>query len=296
MTTPQTLAILFADVSGSTRLYEKLGDRAALQAVEMVLDLLRKSVAAYRGRVVKTIGDEIMAVFPGADECLQAACDMQTRVSGLPPYGEIQLAIRIGFHFGAVIEESNDFYGDAVNTAARMAGIAKGTQIITTAATVDALSALLRQSTREITALAVKGKQSEIRVCEVLWQGGDDVTMLAGTHGRSAAIPVLRLSHKGRELLVDSEAVHIGRDATHQIVVADKMASRLHGRIERRVDKFYYIDLSTNGTYVTVEGDMETCLRRDQTMLRGSGILSFGHTAADPGTETVSYVVEYRQA
>jgi class 3 adenylate cyclase len=291
----RNLAILFADVSGSTTLYEKLGDRAALKAVEQVIDLLRRSVATYQGRVVKTIGDEVMAVFRDADAAVQAASDMQTRVAALPTFADARLAIRIGFHFGAVLEENGDYFGDAVNTAARMAGLAKGGQIITTAPTVRALSPLLQEGTREVAALAVKGKQAEVQVCEVLWQSGEDVTMLAArAHASTEA--VLRVAHGIQELLMDAAltTVQIGRDASHQIPIADKMASRLHGRIERRGDKFYYVDLSTNGTYLTIEGDVETVLRRDQAMLRGRGTLSFGHSASDPGAELVTFVCEYR--
>jgi class 3 adenylate cyclase len=292
----RNLAILFADVSGSTTLYETLGDRAALKAVDVVVDLLKRTVTAYRGQVVKTIGDEVMAAFPDADTALQAASDMQTRVTALPPFGETTLAIRIGFHVGAVLEENGDYFGDAVNTAARMAGFAKGGQIITTGATVQALSPLLRESTREVAALSVKGKQSEVEVCEVLWQTGDDLTMLASKGAQASTEAVLRVAHGISELLMDSglTVVQIGRDAHHQIPIADKMASRLHGRIERRGDKFYYADLSTNGTYVTLDGDVETVLRRDQVMLRGRGTLSFGHSATDPGAELVTFVCEYR--
>jgi len=292
----RNLALVFADVSGSTRLYEKLGDRAALAAVESVIDLLKQSVAAYRGTVVKTIGDEVMAAFPDADAALQATSDMQNRVSALPPFGDVQLAIRVGFHFGPVLEENGDYFGDAVNTAARMAGFAKGGQIITTGATVEALSPMLRESTREVAALSVKGKQSEVQVCEVLWQTGDDLTMLASNRGPAMIESVLRLMHGVRTLEMDDSlpAVQIGRDATHDISIADRMASRLHGRIERRADRFYYVDLSTNGTYVTLEGDAETVVRRDQVLLRGRGTLSFGHSASAPGAEVVTFVCEIR--
>jgi class 3 adenylate cyclase len=292
----RNLAILFADVSGSTTLYEKLGDRAALAAVESVLEILKRSVAANRGRVVKTIGDEVMAVFRDADTALQAASDMQTRVAALPTFGDARLAIRVGFHFGPAIEENGDYFGDAVNTAARMAGLAKSGQIITTAATVASLSPLLREGTREVAALAVKGKQAEVQVCEVLWQTGEDVTMLAAKLAQASTEPVLRLAHGARTIMMDGDlaTVQIGRDASHHIPITDKMASRLHGRIERRGDKFYYVDLSTNGTYITVEGDVETCLRRDQAMLRGRGTLSFGHSASEAGAELVTFVCEYR--
>jgi len=128
---PHVLAVLFADVSGSTALYEKLGDRAALAAVESVLNLLKRAVAVQQGRVVKTIGDEVMAVFESADAALQAAVDMQTQVTELPAVGDVCLGIRVGFHAGPVLEERGDVFGDAVNTAARLAGLANGGQIIT---------------------------------------------------------------------------------------------------------------------------------------------------------------------
>jgi class 3 adenylate cyclase len=290
------VAILFADVSGSTTLYERLGDRQALRAVEQVIDLLRRAVSTYHGRVVKTIGDEVMAVFRDADTALQAASDMQTRVAALPTFADARLAIRIGFHYGATLEENGDYFGDAVNTAARMAGLAKGGQIITTAATVAALSPLLREGTREVAALSVKGKQAEVQVCEVLWQTGEDLTMLAAKLAQASTEAVLRITHGSRTVVMDGDlaTVQIGRDLSHQVPITDKMASRLHGRIERRGDKFYYVDLSTNGTYLTIEGDVETVLRRDQAMLRGRGTLSFGHSATDPGAELVTFVCEYR--
>ncbi|MCU0805538.1 MAG: adenylate/guanylate cyclase domain-containing protein [Burkholderiales bacterium] len=294
--TERPVAILFADVSGSTTLYERLGDREALRAVESVLDILRRNVAAYRGRVVKTIGDEVMAAFPDADGALQAASDMQNGVASLPAFGDVRLAIRVGFHYGPALEDKADFFGDAVNTAARMAGLAKAGQIITTAATVAALAPLLRASTREVAALAVKGKQDAVQVCEVLWQPDAEVTMLAPKHVAAATEPVLKLSHGARTLVMDSAtgAVQIGRDASNTFAVSDRMASRLHGRIERRGDKFYYVDLSTNGTYLTVQGDAETVLRRDQAMLRGRGTLAFGHSASQPDADVVSFVCEDR--
>jgi adenylate cyclase len=292
----RNLALLFADVSGSTKLYEKLGDRAALSAVEAAIDIMKRSVAAYQGTVVKTIGDEVMAAFPDANAALQAASDMQTHIVALPPFGDVQLQIRIGFHAGEVLEENGDYFGDAVNVAARMAGFAKAGQIITSGPTVETLSPMLRESTREVAALSVKGKQAEMVVCEVLWQTGDDLTMLASNRGPAQVETVLRLMHGVRTLVMDGSlaAVQIGRDAGHEIPITDKMASRLHGRIERRADRFYYVDLSTNGTYVTLDDGVETVLRRDQALLRGRGTLSFGHSASAPGAELVTFVCEVR--
>ncbi len=292
---PRVLAVLFADVSGSTSLYEKLGDRAALAAVESVLSLLKRTVAAREGRVVKTIGDEVMAVFESADEALQAAVDMQIQVTELPAVGEVRLGIRVGFHAGPVLEERGDVFGDAVNTAARLAGLANGGQILTSGPTVEAVSPRAREKTRDLDSLPVKGKHEEIRVFEVLWQDAGETTMMAPRGAPLAPLaPTLRVEHAGRVLRVEPgrSSILFGRDAGNDIVIADRMASRVHGRIERRRDKFYYVDLSSNGTYITNEGDTELVIRRDQLMLRGRGRICFGHSAGDPDAEVVIFACE----
>ena len=81
-----------------------------------------------------------MCVLPQADTGLLAATDMQTKVMALPLVSNVKRAIRVGFHFGPVIEEHNDVFGDTVNLASRMAGLAKGQQIITTLATVQQMA------------------------------------------------------------------------------------------------------------------------------------------------------------
>jgi adenylate cyclase len=223
-----------------------------------------------------------------------AAC-MQGRIAALPAFGDTRLGVRIGLHAGSVLEEGGDVYGDAVNTAARMTELAKSGQIVTTGATVEALPEQLRDATRDLDLLAVKGKQDELHVYELLWRDDEDLTVL-GTRG---AVPLagdcgLRLQHGGRTLLMgaDLPMVLLGRDTDNNIVIQHRSASRLHGRIERRRDRYFYTDLSTNGTYVTIAADAEILLRREQIMLRGRGRLAYGHAAADPRAELVLFSVE----
>ena len=70
------MAVLFADISGSTRLYEQLGDARAFATIDNCLDMLRRLTVAHQGRVIKTIGDEIMAVFPDASSAVLASSEM----------------------------------------------------------------------------------------------------------------------------------------------------------------------------------------------------------------------------
>jgi predicted component of type VI protein secretion system len=83
----------------------------------------------------------------------------------------------------------------------------------------------------------------------------------------------------------------IGRDLAGDVVLTGKNASRQHARIERRRDQYFLIDESTNGTYVTTDGDAELLLRRDQVLLRGSGLVSFGAASTDPDAETLRFTL-----
>jgi adenylate cyclase len=100
MTQTQTLAILFADVSGSTRLFELRGDVEARRIIAGVLGVMTQIVHQHGGTVIKTIGDEIMCTFPGAVNGVQAACDMQRRVSTDPAFVCDNIGLRIGMHYG----------------------------------------------------------------------------------------------------------------------------------------------------------------------------------------------------
>lgn len=286
-----TVAVLFADIAGSTRLYEVLGDERAKALIDEAITEMRAITARHGGRVVKTIGDEVMCVFDSPERGFIAATDMQLRIDRLPTESNTKRKIRVGFHAGPVIEQDGDVFGDTVNTAARMAGLAKGLQIITTRATVDLLPPALAAGTRDIAALSVKGKADDLAVCEVIWQESDDLTMTAPSVVIAAPEAALLLTHGGRSLTLNAAkpAATLGRDAGSDLVIADPKASRNHARIERRRDKFYLADQSTNGTFVTFEGEAEMSLRREEVMLRGAGRIVFGHSAAESATEVVQF-------
>jgi class 3 adenylate cyclase len=277
---PQDRCVLFADVAGSTRLYEKLGDTEAKHTIERCLKRVSMAVESFGGRVIKTIGDAVMAVFTDTESCLQAACQMQQRVAELPRVGAMPLAIRVGFHSGPVLEENGDVFGDAVNLAARLVELARVDQIITSGTSVDRLSALTRQATRELNPVTVKGKAEPVRVCEVIWKDEGDLTLMAATPVSVAPVRVeLRLRHANADVTLapDWEVLTLGRDKTCDVVIADQLASRQHVKFERRGEKIVLIDQSTNGTWIAMAGEAERVLRREQVVVLRAGRLSFGH-------------------
>ena len=283
-------AILFADVSGSTALYELLGDKPAAKAIEAVLGALREVIASRDGLVVKTIGDEVMVVFNNPEAACEAAREMQQRMATWPPISGAKLAIRIGFHHGLVLEDKGDFWGDGVNTAARLAGLAKAGQILTTGATANALPGIQRGNLRDLDAISVKGKQDAVRVFELMWGDTEDSTAYArpAASANVQASLTLEIGERTIGFPRDKQVLILGRENTCDIVMQEKTASRKHARIEKKGVQYVLVDESTNGTYVAIEGEREVLLRRDSVMLRGRGKIALG-TSTDTAVVLVLF-------
>lgn len=287
-------AVVFVDISGSTRLYESLGDAPALDRVARVLAILQSVTEESGGRVVKGVGDGLMCAFDAAETALGAARAMQERIEGQRALGNLDLGIHVGCHYGPVIENSGDLYGDTVNVAARVAGLARVAQILTTEDTIGRLSSTAREHTRLLDRVPVKGKQAALPIYEVLWQEGDDLTML-GTRFGSERQTRLVLRHEGHDLAVEEgglASVTLGRDAGCEIVIADRRASRLHAHIERRRNKFVLVDHSANGTWVGIHGFDEVVLRREELILSGQGVIGFGQSPSNEGAERVEFACQ----
>lgn len=282
-------AILFADVSGSTKLYESVGDTLGHRTIRGYVEMMKRATEAQGGRVVKTIGDEVMAVFSTADAAARAAIAMQMGSGELPEVNAQRLLLRIGFHGGPVLQKENDVFGDTVNLAARLSGQAQGGQVILSRQTAEVLGPELRVMARDLYGVQVKGKSEEVALSELVWKRDEDATVLASLRAPAKAAPasVLRLRYRDAEIARrrDRDAEVIGRDPECGVPIADEMASRRHCTIERRKDKWVLKDHSTNGTYVTLEGDSEITLRREELVLRKHGWIACGQSRA--GTQEV---------
>jgi class 3 adenylate cyclase len=135
------VAILFADVVGSTQLYDEFGDTKASETVALCLDVMKDATYQFNGTVIKTIGDEVMSTFESVDDAMGAAVMMQSRVTSETNRDDgIPVSIRIGCHYGPVVQEQNDIFGAAVHTANRMTSQAKAKQIVISGFTVEKMS------------------------------------------------------------------------------------------------------------------------------------------------------------
>lgn len=132
----RSLSMLFTDLKGSTQLYERVGDLRAFELVRRHFDVLREIVAAHDGAVVKTIGDAVMASFHDPVPALAAAAAMQRRIAEV---GNGELMLKVGLHDGPCIavtlNDRLDYFGQTVNIAARVQGLASAGEIVVTGST-----------------------------------------------------------------------------------------------------------------------------------------------------------------
>ena len=289
-------AILFADIAGSTRIYQALGDDRAQVCVAACLTRLTEIAARHEGVLIKTIGDEIMCRFPSADAALRAACAMHEMLRDDPPPCALPMSVRIGMHYGSVILEAGDVFGDAVNVGARLVDVAKSGQIITTDETVQRLVGDgLRDKARLFDRASLPGRSQEVGIYEVLWEANADVTMIARITSiqRAPLSSRLRIMYGGGELVQEpTDTVTIGRDLQCNLVVASELASRQHARIEYSRGKFVLTDQSTNGTFVQIDGSPEVYLRREALPLSGTGAICLGRTCAQETEHLIRFACE----
>lgn len=290
------LSVLFADVSGSARLHEKLGDAEALRAVERCMKRMERAVKAFDGHIVKQGDDELMAEFKLADEAFLSAIEMQQRVADLPPVSGIKLAIRVGFSHGLADKEDGALVGEVVNAAAHLAGLAKPGQVLTSVQAQIALSPTLQLSTRDLGSVVAKGKFPGMRIFELIAPDASILeTKSEDSLGESKNSPAqgtkLRLRYAGELVVLDkrSQVVNMGRDIESDIVIHDRRASRHHVQIERRDGKFILTDKSTNGTFVTINGQPEMLLRKEECVLHGKGMICFAASANSPDADCVEF-------
>ncbi|HKQ30669.1 MAG TPA: adenylate/guanylate cyclase domain-containing protein [Burkholderiales bacterium] len=285
--------ILFADISGSTTLYEKMGDTLAQYQIGDRLEKIAGVVTTHQGKVIKTIGDEIMCRFETPAEALRASCEIHKLMQCQTDVNGVVLSTRIGIHHGPAILKDNDLFGDAVNVAARVTSLAKARQTLTTETTVAALSADTGLNTRQLDQAHVKGKQEALVLHEVIWEQ-ENLTVLATSYSSLGAAEriVLRYGETTKVVERNNAGFTIGRDPSCQLQLLSSIASRLHGKIEYRGGKFLYVDNSANGTYVRSPELGELFLRREELPLFGSGIIACGEKINDESPHLIRFSCE----
>ncbi len=225
----KTVAVLIADVCGSTPLYESSGNLKALSLIADCLDNIAQVVDEEGGTVLRSKGDDVLCTFPSADSAVQAASRMMEAQAGSP------LEIHIGINYGPVVQDRGGIFGDVVNIAGRMQSMAKPGEIITTESVYQELSDDLRRQIRLLDSLTVKGKSEPMNVYAV-FKDDTQVTYYVGEDGRHTvhpkdlhrvAGPKIQVTlHYGGRTIVRRDGgpgFHIGRAGSCDLIIDEAL-------------------------------------------------------------------------
>jgi adenylate cyclase len=276
--------VVFADLVGSTSMFERLGDETASRFVTQLVGALSQVFEQHSGRVVKLLGDGLFVVFPQEGDALAACISIQKRFlekpiraggSGAP------VQMQMGIESGEVVEIDGDCFGDTVNSAARLADLAGAAQILTTQNVWSALGPLQQASLRSLGAMHLRGRAEASHVYRVEWQSGrdEDATMMGRSMADQASPQVLSLEGGGQTVKIDARslAISIGRGTGASLALNDPRVSRMHATLEWRGGQFVLSDASSYGTWVYFGKQSEAVvLRRTECYLVGSGQISAG--------------------
>ena len=287
-------AVAFADIASSALIYRQLGDAAASELTQAFCAQVSALLPNYKGRLVKTLGDEVMCAFPYPEQAVRAMMALHAEMASSPP-GSYPVRLHTGINFGPVILDGDDCFGTTVNVAAYLAGIARAEQILTTQTVVDRLSLAIVSGARALYTTRFKGDESDSLIYELIWQV-DPGEITSRNPGPLREMPAddgaLLLSTPDATVSVDRSRLRVvlGRDADNDVVVRDQFASRRHATVELDAIRFRLIDNSANGTFVVFDGSPdEVKLLRGETLLHGSGRISLGRSVSDPLATTIIF-------
>lgn len=285
----QTLTVLFADLAGSTRLYQTQGDVEAHQRVSDSLQCMKSVIEQHSGQLLRTVGDAALASFESTNAAYLAAVDIQREHTAL------NLSVRVGFHYGEVIPDAGDVYGNAVNLAARVASFAEADEICTTEDAVAQLSIRHRSSTHYLDRVDFKGMSEPMAVYRIHWASGDGETAIITAASRTERYKtnlVLDLLIGAKRIRVDTSnsVVTFGRAYDNDVIVDTESASRNHAKIELVRGRYLLHDSSTNGTYLIRGGFSPEFIRRESVSLDNFGSIGLGFS---PDT-TSHHIIEFR--
>jgi adenylate cyclase len=293
-------SVVFADLVGSTGIFERLGDETAGRFVTQLTTALAKVFEQHQGRVVKLLGDGLFVVFAAEQQAVTACIAIQEQLQEKPvrPGGTGRpVQMQMGIEAGEIVEIEGDCYGDAVNSAARLADLAGAGQILATQRVRSALPQPLQDKLRSLGPMYLRGKSDATEVFRVEWQAGHeaDATVMGASLGsHSGGEAHLDISVDGQRLQMQprGEPITLGRSVTADLPVNDSRVSRLHATVEWRGGHFVLTDASSFGTWVYFGNQPEpVVLRRTECYLVGQGQIALGCDRGADAAPIASFAV-----
>ncbi len=294
--------VMFVDLRGSTTFFLRLGNTEATTLVTQSTALLGQIVAHGGGKVIKMLGDGLMAVFDDTEKAVFTAHSLHSALERIVPVNAERLStpsgsltLKIALAWGEIVDVAGDCYGDAVNVASRVLDLTGDQETLATDSFVHALPTDLQPHFRSIDRLHLRGRSEPVAVLRLVGPGFSDTESMQDLATSDNEAPDgIRLIHDHTERIFSASQLPllIGRNPQANFCVGSSHVSRSHAKIDGHSGHFILVDLSYNGTYVQFDHDEQVLsLRRDNCTLHGSGLIALGAPPQDPKAAKIRFEI-----
>lgn len=293
---PAQQVVMFADIVGSTALYESIGDEAAREITARCMTRMSEVVQTHQGRVTAELGDEIMCFFVEPADAAAAACELHAKIAeAFPGDGNVPaLKLRIGMHYGSVVGEKDDLMSETAKIAHWAARNAKAEQTLATVPVIDALPRIYRAVSRYVDDETWNFVSFEhVSLYEIIWDV-EAVTAASVDQSRpeERRYELVSFSASGDAVVVSAErpVISIGRGTQNDLTVKNDLVSRQHFTAQFSRGRCTITDKSTNGTFVMSADGGRHEVRRDTFPLSGRGVIVLGSSRRHDDAVAIQYV------
>lgn len=297
--------VVFADLFGSTGVFESMGNAAATDQVTQITTWLAEKFTANGGRVVKFLGDGVLILFKDRSDAVVAVVAVQRayeqRLAQAP--SKAHMPLQIGVACGDVEMVDGDCYGDAVNIAARLSELTGPHQIWVNSEVIEGNQHLPDVRPRLLGPIHVRGRTEPLSVYQIEWQEDVDsefFTIQSPLADGLEEVPrevlgtqieLSWLDHR-KSFMAFELPVHIGRIRDAEFVVSDLHVSRKHARLDWRNGSVVLSDVSSYGCWVRFfGGGADLLLRREECVLHGRGEIALGTPFSDLSAPVITFLV-----
>lgn len=295
----EKIAVLFTDIVGSTDYFKVHGDKLGREMLRSHHNIASSIVSEYGGKVVKLIGDSIMACFASPIEAFKAAIKMQKKFKADSMDGNIvrNMNVRVGIHYGSVIVEQEDIYGDVVNVASKLTNLAKGGQIFISGDIHSAVKDMPLVNFELITSLNTKVIPYNTEAYKVYWD--EAIELMPATSIMLYVSPVKELADDDFKTIWEdfnrADDIFMKKIVGEKIYLPDRSLMMFFSEIKTAVDTSeYIIDFLSDKlygnqkqTFLPVQIIIDTCLDAYKSEIISQGYV-FDRTLIRPGTVYVS--------
>lgn len=273
--------VLLADITGSTALYQRLGNEEAAHRVGVCIDLMRDLVEERGGVFVSAKGDDVLATFAAADDGLAT---VEAILSRMPVGG---LSVHAGLHHGAVLDARDDIFGDTVNLTARLAAAANSGEVLISRALADQLSPDRRTRLRALSAMMLKGRTVPVEVFSL--HTDTELFVQPAAPGPCGDGPTLLVRLGERTWPVaPGQRLTFGRAEDNDLIVNERWVSRRHATVAVVQGRAELEDHSSFGSFLAFAGAPEILARRETIVVASSARLSLGISLDHPNAAPIA--------